>query len=145
MKGKWIIFLAGSVLFSGVLACNTAKNTGSTVKDATVTGAKEVGDKAEDVGSTVADKSEDVASATADVAKEAAEETEDGSITAAIKTSFARDDLVDASNIDVDTQDGHVTLNGTVKNEAEKERALALAQKAAGVKSVKSNLTIKGG
>jgi hyperosmotically inducible periplasmic protein len=116
---QWILILILTLGLS--FACSTAKNTGTTIKEGTTEAAEEVGDKAEDVG----------------------QEVEDGSITSAIKMKFANDEQVSASAIDVDTNNGDVTLNGTVSSQAEADRAVELAKTVSGVKSVKSNLTIK--
>lgn len=80
--------------------------------------------------------------------KEAAEQvagtTTDASITAAIKMKMADDPVVGAFEIDVDTSEGFVTLNGTVKSEAEADKAVEIAKSVEGVKSVQSNLVISG-
>lgn len=68
---------------------------------------------------------------------------DDATITAAVKIKFAKDDLVRAYKIDVDTKDGMVTLTGTVKSEAEAKRAIALAESEEGVKRVSSVLQVK--
>lgn len=80
-------------------------------------------------------------------AKEAAQQVNqaatDASITAAVKMKMADDPMVSASEINVDTSDGKVTLNGTVQNSAEADKAVALAKSVDGVKSVKSNLVVR--
>jgi hyperosmotically inducible protein len=68
---------------------------------------------------------------------------DDATITAGIKLKFAKDDLVRAYKIDIDTKDGMVTLTGTVKNEQEAKRAIALAESEEGVRRVNSVLQIK--
>jgi hyperosmotically inducible protein len=68
---------------------------------------------------------------------------DDATITAGINLKFAKDDLVRAYKIDVDTKDGMVTLTGTVKSEAEAKRAIQLAEAEEGVKHVSSVLQIK--
>lgn len=68
---------------------------------------------------------------------------DDATITTAIKLKFAKDDLVRAYKIDVDTKDGMVTLTGTVKSDQEAKRAIALAESEEGVKRVSSVLQIK--
>lgn len=114
-----------------VAGCTTAKNTGTAVKEGTEAGAKEVGDKTEDVGSAVADKAED-----------AGNKVQDASITAAVKMKLANDETVSASKIDVDTRDGMVTLTGSVSSQTEADRALELARSVSGVKMVHNNLTV---
>ena len=115
------LFLVLTVALSVVAGCATTKNTGVAVKEGTTAAGKQVADKAEDVGTKV----------------------EDASITSAIKMKFANDELVSAREINVDTKDGHVTLTGTVDNQAALDRAMELAKSANGVKSVHSNLTIQ--
>lgn len=63
-------------------------------------------------------------------------------ITSEVKLKFAADDTVKALNIDVDTNNGVVTLNGTVNSKAELQKAIQLAKSVDGVHHVKSNLTI---
>ena len=111
-----ILALAGFI-FAG---CATTKNTGVAIKEGATEAGQQVGEKAEDVG----------------------EKIEDASITSAIKMKFANDKLVSASNINVGTVDGHVTLNGIAASQAEISRAVELGQSVDGVKSVHSNLVI---
>src|SRR5262245_29579596 len=91
--------------------------------------------------------SKNTATAVGEGTKEAAEQVNDkatdASITAAVKMKFADDPVVSASAIDVDTKDGIVTLNGTVKSAAEQQKAVEIAQGVDGVKQVKSNLKIQ--
>jgi hyperosmotically inducible protein len=98
----------------GFYGCTAAKNTGTAISEGT---------------------------------KEAAEETSetvtDGSITAAVKMKMADDELVKARNIDVDTNEGVVTLNGAVASKAEEQKAIDLARSVDGVKNVISNLQIQ--
>jgi len=105
-------------IFAG---CTTTKNTGVAIKEGATEAGQQVADKAGDVG----------------------EKIEDASITSAIKMKFANDEVVSASNINVDTTDGYVTLNGTVAGQAELDRAMQLARSVDGVKGVHSNLTIR--
>jgi hyperosmotically inducible periplasmic protein len=97
----------------GFTGCTAAKNTGTAVSEGT---------------------------------KEAAEKTgevvTDASITAAVKMKMADDEMVKARNIDVDTKDGVVTLNGTVSSKAEEQKAIDLANSVDGVKRVVSNLRV---
>lgn len=67
----------------------------------------------------------------------------DASITAAVKAKMAADNTVKASDIDVHTKNGVVTLSGTVSSKAEADRAIAIAKEAEGVKSVNSHLVVK--
>src|SRR4026209_2293723 len=66
----------------------------------------------------------------------------DTGITRAVKTKMAADDTVKASEINVDTHNHVVTLNGTVGSVAEKQRAETLARDTKGVNSVVNDLTV---
>jgi hyperosmotically inducible periplasmic protein len=66
----------------------------------------------------------------------------DGWITTKVKSSFIGEDALEGSDIDVDTNDGVVTLTGTVASQAGRARALAIAKQIEGVKSVKDELKI---
>jgi len=67
----------------------------------------------------------------------------DAEITTAVKTKLSADKTVGASNIDVDTNNGAVTLNGTVKTAAERSAAARIARQTKGVKSVTNRLTLE--
>jgi hyperosmotically inducible periplasmic protein len=73
---------------------------------------------------------------------EATETLSDARITSEVKLKFAADDTVKALNIDVDTDNGVVTLNGEVNSKNELQQAIRLAKSIDGVKQVKQNLTI---
>lgn len=79
--------------------------------------------------------------------KEAAQQVNqvatDASITAAVKMKMADDPNVAAMDINVDTTDGVVTLNGAVQSSAVAQKAVGIAKSVDGVKSVKSNLTVR--
>ena len=94
-------------------ACASARRTGSTVKDATVAAGQSVG-----------------------------ETTSDATITSAVKMKFAADKTVDAFDINVDTDDGNVTLTGDVNTKTEADQAVALAKSVEGVKTVTPRLKI---
>jgi hyperosmotically inducible protein len=77
-------------------------------------------------------------------AERAADATSDAAMTAAVKAALIAAPDLSAMAIDVDTKDSVVTLNGTVKTEAQKSQAVDAAAKVNGVKNVVSNLTIGG-
>jgi len=66
----------------------------------------------------------------------------DGFIKARIYGQLASDSALDGSDINLDVDDGVVTLKGTVRSEAGRARAVSIAKGASGVKSVKDTLTI---
>ncbi len=79
-----------------------------------------------------------------DAAHHAADVVTDGAITSAVKAQFLADPKVSGLKIDVDTKDGVVTLNGTVKTKDESNKAMFMAHETKGVKSVVNNLKIGG-
>jgi hyperosmotically inducible protein len=66
----------------------------------------------------------------------------DGWITMKVHSQFIPEDALEGSDIDVDTNNGVVTLTGTVPNEAAKTRAVAIAKATDGVKNVSDKLRI---
>jgi len=66
----------------------------------------------------------------------------DAGITSAVKSKMAADDTVKASEINVDTHNHVVTLNGTVGSQAERERAVMIARNTKGVNSVIDDLRV---
>ena len=76
------------------------------------------------------------------IAAAAACSASDPGITTAVKTKLAADDQVKAYQIDVDTDDGVVTLSGAVQTQAAKDRAVQLARETDGVARVEDRLTV---
>jgi hyperosmotically inducible periplasmic protein len=60
----------------------------------------------------------------------------DAGITTSIKSQLAADDMVRARNIDVDTRERVVTLNGEVRSAEEESKALQIARNTNGVANV---------
>jgi hyperosmotically inducible protein len=75
----------------------------------------------------------------------AGEKVDDAAITAKVNASLARDKDLSAIKIDVDTQNGEVTLSGLAPSASAKEQAGEIARSAKGVNSVNNQLTIKSG
>ena len=104
------------------------------------------GDDADEAGTTARDakrEAKDAARGSREAVGTAGEAVTDGWITTKVKGSFVGEDALDNSDIDVDTTNGVVTLTGTVASEAGRARAVAVAKKIDGVKSVKDELKIK--
>jgi len=95
-----------------------------------------------------ADKTVDATKAagheTASLTKKAGRKIDDGWIKSKIYAQYMTEwkTVLDDSDIDVDVDNHVVTLNGTVKNAAARTKAVSIARKTDGVKSVKDNLTI---
>jgi hyperosmotically inducible protein len=66
----------------------------------------------------------------------------DGWLVMKVHSEFVNEDVLNGSNIDVDVKAGVVTLQGTVPSAAARARALELAKKNDGVKSVVDQLKI---
>jgi osmotically-inducible protein OsmY len=112
----------------------TAATAGALKEEA---GARGAADTAKELGLQAEAKGEDAAHRAADVVT-------DGAITSAVKTQLLADPGVSGLKIDVDTKDGIVSLNGTVKTREESNKAMFMAHDTKGVKSVVNNLRIGG-
>lgn len=67
----------------------------------------------------------------------------DSVVTTKVKAAFAKDKLVSAMDIKVETDsDGLVQLSGTAKSKAEAERAVKLAKGVKGVTGVKNDIAV---
>jgi hyperosmotically inducible protein len=82
----------------------------------------------------------DAKKTTEEKSKEVGNAISDAAITASVKTKFMTDENVAARHIDVETDNGIVTLRGKVSSEAEADRAIELAKTADGVRLVHSYL-----
>lgn len=67
----------------------------------------------------------------------------DTATTSEIKAKLLADDIVPSRNVKVETTNGVVQLSGTVKTQAQSERAEGIAKAIDGVKSVKNDLVVK--
>ena len=69
----------------------------------------------------------------------------DATITSTIKTRLAADGRVRASEINVDTTNGLVTLTGNVDGEEARNAAMKLARDTSGVRDVKDMISVRSG
>jgi osmotically-inducible protein OsmY len=78
---------------------------------------------------------------------EAVTRTEDAvstmTLTTKIKAKMTLDDLVDASDIDVDVDGGTVTLTGDVRSKDEQRRAVRIATETSGVTRVVNHIRVR--
>lgn len=79
----------------------------------------------------------------ASLANRLGDDLSDGAITAKIKSKLALDDTLKASDIHVATDNGAVTMSGTVRTETERSKAMSLARETDGVKSVADRLQVQ--
>ena len=75
--------------------------------------------------------------------KTAGRNLDDASITASVKTHLAEDRAITLTRINVDTNNGVVSLNGVVDNVTMKQRAAEIASETDGVKRVVNNLQVQ--
>lgn len=69
----------------------------------------------------------------------------DAALVTAIKAELTADPDTAAINIDVDAQDGVVTLSGVVKSSAARQEAERIARSVDGVRSVRNELKVQSG
>jgi osmotically-inducible protein OsmY len=128
-RGNWMAVAFGltAVLVAG---CDRTPDADNDMREA----GREVGAAADRTGDAVEDAAHDVASVT-----DAAQQT------AQIKTAFIADDMIDASNIDVDTSADTktVTLKGSVPTAAQKEAAERVAREKAPGYTVDNQLAVR--
>ena len=69
---------------------------------------------------------------------------DDAQITTSIKTALAGDPKLSALDVKVETEMGHVTLDGTAPDLAARDRAGSMALAAKGVQSVNNRIKVNG-
>ncbi len=74
--------------------------------------------------------------------EEGASELTDAKIATVVKTRLLMDTDISGFDIDVDVENGVVTLTGTVDSDAEEDLAIEIAKNASDVKDVENNLTV---
>jgi hyperosmotically inducible periplasmic protein len=74
--------------------------------------------------------------------EKAKEFVEDATITTKVKAELAKDKLVSATRIKVDTDHGVVKLTGNAKSQEEADKAAAIAQATKGVVSVDNKIQV---
>jgi osmotically-inducible protein OsmY len=141
---------------AGNAAGNAADQAGNAA-DQAGNAASGAAQKAGDEATGAANKASDTAQGAADRAQGAADQaqgaadrattaaghpgsaTDDSSITDAVKTKLKSGDT---SDIKVDTDNGVVTLSGTVHQQSTRDQAVKMAKKAKGVKKVKDDIDV---
>ena len=123
------------------------KNPVETIGDKTREVAVVTADKTKEIAVKTADKTEDIARAvgteTKKIVSATGEVITDGWITANVSARFVDEALLKGSNINVDTTEHIVTLKGTVKSDAAKARAGAIAGGTEGVKHVVNQIVVR--
>ncbi len=104
-------------------------------------GCRGVGTQA-DASKTAKGVASDVKGETKKVAAKAGDELADGWLITKIQSKFVADREIKATDIDVSSRDGVVTLKGRVQNEPMRSLAVAIAQNTNGVKQVVDQLAV---
>jgi osmotically-inducible protein OsmY len=127
---------AGVVMLKGTVATAAQKTEAGSL--AHITGVSDVNNQIaidSDADRTLADRAKTGL-------RRSGESVTDAWITTKVKWFQTNDELLDGSRINVDTNKRIVTLTGTVKTDAARTRAVALAYHADGVTSVVDHLTV---
>lgn len=70
-------------------------------------------------------------------------QVDDTGLTASVKSALMADDTVRSFDIDVETRNAEVTLNGQVESQTQIDQAVQVARGVSGVRDVNSNLTLR--
>jgi hyperosmotically inducible protein len=127
----------GVVTLSGTVATAAARSRAVELAR-TTDGVKSVNDKA----LRVASEAVGTAGKAAETGKRVGRTINDGWIKSKVYAQFLTEDALNDSNIDVDVANGMVSLSGTVRAEAGRTRAEAIAKATEGVKSVKNAIKV---
>ncbi|MBX3024147.1 BON domain-containing protein [bacterium] len=120
----------------------SARQAGNTVAGAARDSAAAVGDASKKVAHGAAEAGKSAAGSVADAGRAATGTMTDAWITSAAKVRLMANSQTPASDINVDTDEGRVTLFGSVPTAAAKRAAEAEVREVSGVRSVKNELTI---
>lgn len=75
--------------------------------------------------------------------KTAGQNVDDAALTTAVKTKLVADKLSSLTRVDVDTNNGTVSLNGVVESSDQRARAQELASQVNGVNRVINNIQVQ--
>jgi hyperosmotically inducible protein len=95
-----------------------------------------------DVKQSARETAADIRNQTRQAASKATADLADGWLTTKIKSKYVADQDLKASDIDVSSHDGVVTLSGKVLNDPMRTLAMTIAQHTDGVKQVVNNLSV---
>ena len=154
------LIAAAAALALGLAACNkTDDRTVGQQVDAAVAKAEAAADEAkakaevaaqdaknaaQSAGADIRAGASDLAASASAAAADVKEAVADTAITASVKAGLAKDPDLSALQINVDTTNGAVSLQGTAPTTAAKERAAAIVREVKGVKSVTNLLKVQG-
>jgi hyperosmotically inducible protein len=119
-----------------------ADGTKETVKEKTRDAGNAVKDTAQDAGHAIGDAADKTGSVVSNAARSTADATSDLYVTSMVKMRLLADEKTPAMDINVDTEDGKVTLFGIVPTAEAKAEAEAQAKQVAGVSGVSNQLQV---
>lgn len=133
--------LAALILAGALAACGKTDDgrTAGQEVDATVAKVEKKVDEVQADAKVAGQEAKEAAGKAVDAVADTAK---DAGITASVNAAFAKDPNLSMVQINVDTADGRVVLNGTAPDDAAKERATVLAAGVSGVGSVDNRLTV---
>ena len=128
--------LATLVLVAALGACSKQQpddelSAGQRVDDATAEAKRETRERMADARMSAHEAADKTAQVTSDMG-----------ITAKVNAALVADDQLKATQINVDTRDGQVTLSGRAPDAKSRERATTLASAVDGVKQVNNQLVV---
>jgi osmotically-inducible protein OsmY len=132
---------------TGEAVGTAAKATGNaigTAAEKTASAIGVAGDKTKEATAKAADKTQDATASADKKAGTAGEVLSDAAITSAVKARLLGDGTTPGLKLDVDTDDGVVTLEGDVATAAQRATAVRLARGTKGVTRVVDKLTVAG-
>ena len=140
---KSLMVASSLALLLGLAACDRAddRTVGQRMDSATSKSERAAKDATASAGAAV-DRAADKTKA---MGASAADKIDDATITTKVNAALAADKDLSAIKIDVDTQDGVVTLSGPAPTASAKQRATEVARGIKGVSSVNNQLTVKAG
>jgi hyperosmotically inducible protein len=139
---KRILVMACVAAVLGLSACEQkgpAEKAGEKIDRAAENAEQKIDQAADEAGQKIEAAKESLT----DKTQAAGEYIDDSAITAKVKAAFVNDPVLKASGIEVITNKGVVTLNGTVNAETSVSRAIEVARSQKDVISVQSNLVVK--
>lgn len=150
IQNKTVMLLSSLAMLLALGACDRAGDR--TVGEKMDSGAgktqqagAEAKQDAKDATASAGAAANSAADSTKQMGAAAGDKIDDATITAKVNASLAADKDLSAIKIDVDTQNGVVTLSGPAPTATARERASEIARGIKGVNSVNNQLTVKAG
>jgi hyperosmotically inducible periplasmic protein len=135
-----LALITSVLLVSLISACKPSpQTTGEKVDEAIL----KTQQAASDVKSDIKQEAKEIKESTQDAAKSGASAISDTAVTTGIKARLATDKDLKATDIEVETHEGLVTLKGTAPNLAALGRAKDLAASVDGAHAVDNQLSVK--